>query len=172
MSSLTYDTQMFVIYGGISLFCINYFGCVMKIITFSNTQMYRNLPCTFYMLISAVGGALELIGALIQGILKTGFTTDITRMSTGWCVIRQYIVVTCPAIAVTCDWLATVDQFLVTSRSARLRRFSNIKSARRIVLVVVIFWILAGIPFFIYTTLRSVKNFYMLYSCSITNEPK
>jgi hypothetical protein len=170
MTQLSFDARMFVIYGGMALFCFNFFGSVMKIIMFSTVGMYRNTPGTFYMLISAIGGSIQLLNAsILSRYLGTGFFIDITRLSLGWCKVRQYLYVTCPAIAITCDWLATVDQFLVTSRSARLRNWSKIKFAHRIVIGVLIFWFLAGLPFLVFTEIRSVKTVYMLlhpYNCT------
>jgi hypothetical protein len=55
--------------------------------------------------------------------------------------------------------LAVIDQFLITSRSANVRRCSQIKWAHRIVIIVIIVWCLHGIPiFFFYDVLPITKT--------------
>jgi len=46
--------------------------------------------------------------------------------------------------------LATIDQFLATCSNPRCQRWSNIKVARRMVVIFIIIWLLHGIPVWIY----------------------
>jgi hypothetical protein len=152
MTVWAYYSRMFVIYGGISLFCINFFGSMMKIIIFSTVRTYRNTPGTFLMLISACIGCIQLLNAsILTRVLATGFNINLAGSSVVWCKIHEYFYVTCPVLATNYDWLVTFDQFLVTSRSARLRNWSRIKVVRRIVIGILLFWFLTSIPYIFYT---------------------
>ncbi|CAF1500090.1 unnamed protein product [Adineta steineri] len=88
----------------------------------STKRSYRTKPSTFFMLLSAIAGCIHLINATLARILTTGFDIDLTRTSSVLCKLRQFVYMIVPGFAITCDWLSTINQFLVTSRSVRLRR--------------------------------------------------
>ncbi|CAF1569647.1 unnamed protein product [Adineta ricciae] len=60
--------------------------------------------------------------------------------------------------------MATVDQFLITSKNVRLRQHSNIKQMRLVACAMIILWCLHGIPFFLYYDIPSTSQ-----GCCITN---
>jgi hypothetical protein len=78
-------------------------------------------------------------------ILSDGYEIDITGTSNIWCKIRQFLLVTLAIISINFSCLAVVDQFLVTSKSAYLRRCSQIHWAHRIVIITIVIWCLHGI---------------------------
>ncbi|CAF3684001.1 unnamed protein product [Adineta steineri] len=121
----------------------------------STKRSYRTKPSTFFMLLSAIAGCIHLINATLARILTTGFDIDLTRTSSVLCKLRQFVYVIVPGFAITCDWLSTINQFLVTSRSVRLRRLSNMKLAYRTITIVIIFWIVPGIATLIFANIKS-----------------
>ncbi|CAF0978937.1 unnamed protein product [Adineta ricciae] len=60
--------------------------------------------------------------------------------------------------------MATVDQFLITSKNVRLRQYSNIKQMRLIACAMIILWCLHGIPFVLYYDIPSISQ-----ECRITS---
>ena len=149
---------MLICYAGIPVLCLSFFGGVMSIIVLSTTRMYRTQPCTFFLLIATVSCSLQLFIAGVSRILAVGFYKDFTVLSFPWCKCRQYILTTCSGITATCVWLSTVDHFLITSRSARLRQWSKIKWAHGISAGVVIFWCFQSVPFLVFVDIRSVES--------------
>ncbi|CAF3855746.1 unnamed protein product [Adineta steineri] len=93
---------------------------------------------------------------LIAGILGSGF--DLTRTSVAWCRARSFFLSTISVISFTCLCLATIDQFLATSQSAHLRRYSKIELAHRIVLFAIVVWYLQGIPWILFQNISPISN--------------
>ncbi|CAF1061489.1 unnamed protein product [Rotaria sordida] len=120
MASWIYITQMFILYAGRPLFTISLIGCIMNAIMFSTVQMYRSQPCTFFLFIASIARCLHLLTAGLLRLLAIGFNIDPTIISLPWCKMRSYIILVCYGIAITCEWLATIDRFLMTSRAPNI----------------------------------------------------
>jgi hypothetical protein len=155
MSSL-YIVQQVALYGGLFLIVTGVIGNGINIFIFSSVRTYRTTPCTFYFLIASIYNMACITINLISGVVSVGSGFDLTRTSTSWCKIRQFCLFTISLITVYCSCLATIDQFLVTSQSANLRRFSNIKWAHRIVFIVSIIWFLHGIPYLLFYNISPI----------------
>ncbi|CAF4053539.1 unnamed protein product, partial [Adineta steineri] len=144
--SLIYLGQQFTIYGSLVFLLMGVFGNSMNILVFSSVRTYRTNPCSFYFLIGSIFDNLYLLINLTTRLVSTISGVDSTSTSLIWCKIRQFCIVTPSVITLSCSSLATIDQFVVTSKHARLRRCSSIKSAHWIVFIVIICWCLHGIP--------------------------
>ncbi|CAF1462108.1 unnamed protein product [Adineta steineri] len=162
--SLLYISQQLIFYGGIFLILVGMFGNGMNVLIFSSIRSYRTNPSTFYFLIGSIDNILYILINLISRIVATGDGIDLTRTSIVWCKIRPFFVSTLPLINLTCSCLAAIDQFLITSKHAKIRRCSNIKWAHRIVLCFIIVWSLHGIPIFIFYEISPITQ-----TCGNTN---
>ncbi|CAF3926387.1 unnamed protein product [Adineta steineri] len=162
--SLLYISQQITIYLGLFLLITGVVGNGLLILTFSAVRTYRKTPCTFYFLIRSADNIAFILINLISRIVSAGYGIDLTRTSVVWCKIRQYFVLTLGFISFTCSCLASIDQFLATSRNANLRRLSNIKWTYRIIVTVLIVCCLHGIPAIIFDDI--LPNIQM---CGITN---
>lgn len=147
-------SQMFARCVGIPLFFFGVIGNFLNIFIFIAVRAYRNTPCTFYLLASSVAGTMQLLGAIISRIIIMGFGYDLTRTSLIWCKCRHFIIATYVPLQLTYECWAIVDQFLVTSRSARLRQLSNIKWTRRITVLTALVWHLHSVPFLVFNDIR------------------
>jgi hypothetical protein len=136
--------QEITIYLGFLVVIIGVIGNGMNIFVFSTFRPYRRTPCTFYFLVGSIHNIAFLAIDLISRIVSAGFGFDITRTSISWCKIREFSLFTLGLISLTCSCLATIDQFFATSQNTILRRFSNIKWAHRIALIVIIICCLHG----------------------------
>jgi hypothetical protein len=135
---------------GIPALTLGVLGDILNIFIFSTVRTYRQTPSTFYLLCAVIGNLVHLSVAVTTRILSIGFNNDLTRSSIVWCKLRQFIITAYPPLALTCECLATIDQYLVTSRNARLRGLSTLKNAYRIVATSIIIWHLHSIPFLVY----------------------
>lgn len=139
--SLSYIGQQVTIYGGLFLLIIGIIGNGINIFIFLTVGNYRKAPCTFYFIGASITNIIyilfnfstRIIGTYINGI-------DFTTVSGLWCKIRQFLLMAVSLITLTCSCLSTIDQFLVTSQNVRIRRYSNLKWAHRIVLIAIIVW--------------------------------
>ncbi|CAF1026932.1 unnamed protein product [Adineta steineri] len=158
MVSLTYIGNQFTIYGGYLILLTGILGNGINILIFLSKNTYRTTPCTFYFLIASIHNIIYITLSIITRTMSIGYGIDPTRTSVIWCKIRQFLIVTVSLIALTCSCLATIDQFLVTSRSVNYRRCSNIKWAHQIVLIVIIIWCLHGIPVVLFRNISPITN--------------
>ncbi|CAF1213618.1 unnamed protein product [Adineta steineri] len=168
--SLLYISQQITIYTGCFLFVAGMIGNGMNIFIFSSVRTYRTTPCTFYFLMTSIANILYLITNLIFRVVSGGFGIDLTRTSVFWCKLRAYLVISLTLTSFTCSCLASIDQFLVTSRNANLRRLSNIKWAHRIALIAITVCCCFGIPQFVFydilpsiTTCLNTSAAYAIY---------
>jgi hypothetical protein len=120
-------------------------GIGINIQVFATVRHYRTNPCMFYILIASIWNIAFITIDLISRIVMIGYGIDLTRTSITWCKMRSFVAISTTLISVTCLCLAAIDQFFITSQSAYLRQFSNIKWAHRIVLVITIVWWLYAI---------------------------
>jgi hypothetical protein len=168
--SLLYISQEITIYGGIFLFVTGTVGNGMNIFIFSSVRTYRTTPYTFYFLIGSICNILYILINLTIRVITTMYGIDLTTISVTWCKMHSFGIGLFGLTSFTCSCLATIDQYLVTSRNASLRRYSNIKLAHLIVFIVIIIWSLHGIPIFIFydilpitKTCDSTNTIYSLY---------
>ncbi|CAF1403143.1 unnamed protein product [Adineta ricciae] len=162
-------TQMFGVYAGFTIFCFSLFGSIMNVIVFSTVRMYRGQPCTFFLLISAIVRSVHIFSIGLSRILAVVFHIDLILASLVWCKMRSFIVQTGFCVSMTCECLAAIDRFLVSSRSVKLRRLSKIKRAYRISIGVISFWLLQNAPYFIFVNINSgicniYNQFWEIYS--------
>ncbi|CAF0770712.1 unnamed protein product [Adineta ricciae] len=174
MVSWYYLTQIFVLYIGSATLSLGLFGSMINSIIFLTNPMYRSQPSTFFLLISAITRFIHLFTIGLSRGLGVVFHIDVTCASLLWCKTRYYVVNSGFGIAVTCECLAAIDPFLVTSRSAKLRRLSSIRWSHRIGIGVVTFWLLQNIPYFIFADISSSicsihNDFWDAYSVYVNN---
>jgi len=162
--SLSYIGDQLDIYGGFFFFITGLFGNGMNIFIFSSVRTYRTNPSTFYFLIGSIINVIYIIVNLTVRIVSACFGINLVSTSLIWCQMRAFIIGSLSPISFTCSCLATIDQFLATSQNGNLRHRSNIKSARVIVIIVIIIWCLHGIPVFLYYNIPPIT-----YGCASTN---
>jgi hypothetical protein len=156
--SLLYAGQQFTIYVGFFLLFMGIAGNALNIFIFVSVRNYRTTPCTFYFLVALIYDMAELVIHLLARIVNTGFGITAGATSTIWCKARPYTVSVFGVITMTCQCLATIDQFLVTSSSARLRQWSKIKWAHRTVIGLMIIACIYGIPWLFYEDISPISG--------------
>ncbi|CAF1096664.1 unnamed protein product [Adineta steineri] len=156
--SLSYVGTQLTIYVGSAILIAGVLGNGINIFIFSSVRTYRNTPSTFYFLVGSIHNLLYLAINLTFRIVSVGSGFDLTRTSLAWCRARSFFLSTISVISFTCSCLATIDQFLATSQSAHLRRYSKIELAYRIVLVTMVVWYLQGIPWILYQNISPIST--------------
>jgi hypothetical protein len=154
--SLLYIGQQITIYCGLFLVVTGLVGNGINVLVFSTVRTYRTNPCTFYFLIASIYNIAYIAIDLSSRIVSAGYGIDLTRTSISWCKIREFFLVTLSLMTLSCSCLATIDQYFATSQNASLRRFSNIKWAHHIVIIITIIWYLHGIPVLVYYNISPV----------------
>ena len=98
--------------------------------------------------------SLVNIGQLLTGLLsRTTFNLtniDWTQMSLIYCKVRMYLLVVCTNISMLCMCLGTMDQYFATCHRPYWQQWSDLKYARYLSLISIIFSVSTAIPCLIY----------------------
>lgn len=155
---MLYVAQQFTIYVGLFLVIIGLIGNSFTVLVFSTVQNYRITPSSFYFLTIAILNIFFVPMNIISRVVSGGYEIDLTRTSLAWCKIRLYLIANISLISFTCLCLASIDQFLITSRNVYVRNLSNIKWARRIVFITIIVSCLHSVPCLIYMDISTITQ--------------
>ncbi|CAF1411748.1 unnamed protein product [Adineta ricciae] len=149
-SSLSFVGRMITIYSGIPLFIGGITGEILKMIVFSSLRTFRQSSCAFYLTVTSTMNIGQLSTGLLALITNTLFGVDGTESSLFYCKFRPYCFQTCALSSLGCFCLATFDQYCATCSHPRWQQWSNIKRAKRLVIINIIIWALHGIPYLIF----------------------
>ena len=149
-SSLGYIAKQITIYLGTFTLVAGVVGGFLTTVVFLSLRTFRESPCAFYLTIMSIVNIGQMLTGLLSRIVTTGFNIDWSQTSLFFCKFRYYCFQICSLTSMTCICLATIDQYLITCTRPRWQRWSNIKLARRLVVIFVVIWILHNTPYLIY----------------------
>lgn len=158
MSTFISVAQRFNIYANPPLLIIGLIGSSILVLIFSKPIMYRKTPAIFFLLLASIHDAGALIVGLVPNILVALLNIDLNRSSVAWCKIRFFLATSIAPIPLSCTCLAVIDQFIITSDSARLRQWSSHKTARRASAITIIIWWLNGSLWLIYRDISPITG--------------
>ncbi|CAF3330277.1 unnamed protein product [Rotaria sp. Silwood2] len=130
-------------WGPIILFTIGVPSAILNAIIFIGVKKFRQSPSSYYI----VAQSLFDFGALLLVLLQNSPSTSINASS------------------ISCKLIIFFSRIACTSRSARIRKLSSIRTAYCIVLITVLFWSLLSIPFLSFFDLIPPT-----YTCGFTND--
>ena len=149
-STLTSISQEIVTYMGMFTVVIGVVSNLLNILVFLSLKTFRQSSCAFYLTVMSSVNIGQLILGQLSRVMITGFGIDGTQTSLFYCEFQSFTIQMCSYISVTCMCLATIDQFLATCVGVYWQRWSNIKLARRLSAVSIVFWVVYGIPYLIF----------------------
>lgn len=152
ISTLAFASKQVTAYMGIPILTAGVLGGVCNIIVFISLQTFRQNSCAFYLMFMSFVNLGQLLMGLTIRIMIYTFGIDWTQSSLFYCKFRNYSLQPCVLTAVTCMFLATIDQFFATCSNPRLQQWSNIKVAHRLTAGFTLFWILYATPCLVYYT--------------------
>ena len=140
MSTLPIITSNMSYYGSIFILVIGLFGCLCNLITFTAVRLQCN-PCAFYFLLSTIFEVCSITFGVISRMAADHLGSNLSSTSRAYCKLRAFLVSAIPLTATYLILMASIDRFMSSSVSARLRSFSQIKVAHRAsILVTLIAW--------------------------------
>jgi len=167
-STFPFYLKQVAIYIGSPILITGVFGGLLNIIVFLSLQTFRQNSCAFYLTIMSFANVGMLLVGMLPRIMISGFSIDWTVHSSFCCKATQFCVQVCALISITCLCLATIDQYLATCSHPRCQQWSNIKIARRLSAITVLFWLLHGILCLVYFNLIPLVTTGTII-CGITN---
>lgn len=132
------------------MFIIGVVGDLLTIVVFLSLKTFRDNSCSFYLLLMSIFNIINLCWGLLSRILMTGFGIDWTLTSSLYCSFRWFCLYIGILSSFTMISLATIDQYLSTCSSRRCQGWSNIRTAHRLSLIMIVIWIVHAIPSLIY----------------------
>ena len=133
--NMTWSMMIFLIFGNIGNIC-NCFIFLQKSL--------RSNPCSHYLLISSIANIIALtffIPTNIYALIKT----NPNAYSLIYCKLRLYIYHTLLMISRYLIIFACIDRACLSSRQVFIRNFSQIRLARILCIIIIIFWFIATI---------------------------
>jgi len=169
IASLLATNKKIILYCGIPILIIGLFGGFINTIVFLSLKTFRQNSCAFYLTVLSIINIGQLVAGLLTRIMISGFGIDWTQISLFLCKFRTFASQTAATISFTCISLATVDQYFATCSRRRWQQWSNIKIARRTVVVGILIAIITQSPCLIFYDLitSSARN---TSTCAITSQ--
>ena len=154
LSSIQSLTFYLSFYAPYFILVIGNIGCLCNFLTFTTKSLRQN-SCGWYFLLSAIFDFAYINFGLITKLASEQYGSTLQNTNLGWCRIRVFLTWVLPCFATSYLLLASLDRCLSTSRSVRLRSFSQIRIAHRISFVPIIIYSLSTSHQFFYYHLRS-----------------
>ncbi|CAF1476610.1 unnamed protein product [Adineta ricciae] len=119
VSSLSFVSQQIIIYIGIPILIIGFFGNCLNIIIFLSLRTFRQSSCVFYLIIMSIANIGQLITGLLTRIMISGYNIDWTQTSLFYCKFRQFFAQTTASVSFISVCLAIMDQYFATCARPR-----------------------------------------------------
>ncbi|CAF2106199.1 unnamed protein product [Rotaria magnacalcarata] len=142
---IAYASYITLIFGNI--------GCICNFITFTAKQLRQN-SCGWYLLMSSLFDFLFINFGLFTKLAAEHYGSSLRYRILVWCQLRIFLTWVLPCFSTGYLVLASIDRYLSTSKSARIRSFSQIKVAHQMTCVPIILYSLTGSHQFFYFNLR------------------
>ncbi|CAF0975621.1 unnamed protein product [Rotaria sp. Silwood1] len=139
---LDYMLDAMNLYLSLIIFIFGTVGNILNCLVLSQRTFHSN-PCAFYFLISSIVNLISIIFGLTTKIMAS-WHLDPTETNNWICKIRVFIVFTSRTMGIWLIMLASIDRWLLSSRSGYRRDLSNIKIAK---LGIIISFLLSNIVF-------------------------
>lgn len=123
-------------------------GCLGNFLIFTSKRLRKN-SCAHYFLCAAVFELLTLCFGLISRIADQ-YGSLLQRQNRMYCKFRSYLTFVFPTTVTFLLLMATFDRCMSTSTSTRLRRWSQLKVARIVTVVVFLMSMLACSHIFVF----------------------
>lgn len=138
-------------YVGAAIFFLGTIGNVMNIIVFTCLKSYRSLVTSTFLFGASLFAQVFLILSFGFRTLSKWAGYDIASRNEPICKFTLLLRTASIQIYLTCLCLASIDRYLMTSRSVRRRELITLRRARLAVVVCVVVWMCARIPYAIFS---------------------
>ena len=114
------------------------FGNLFNIIVFTRPNLRTN-PCATYFLVNSINNMLVIYIALLTYYLSVSWRLNLATTDTVVCRIRAFFVYASLCSTLWLTVLACIDRYLSSSENVQLRRMSNLRMARKMIVSTLIF---------------------------------
>lgn len=134
----------FYIYVGTTFLIAGISGNLLNMVVFYKNS-FRS-PSGFILFCGSCASLTLILVGLLTRVIAGGFLLDWSATNMSWCRARFYLGHVTIFVSISYMCYAAIDQLFATSQKHRLRRLSNLASARRATAGILIFWLLHHLP--------------------------
>ncbi|UJR16928.1 hypothetical protein I4U23_003826 [Adineta vaga] len=127
----------------IILYTSGILGSLLNILTLLQKKFHKN-PCSLYFLWASITDFFVMNAVLMVDALRYFNPTLFILINSIsiWCKIQKYAVFLLPCLSSTFITLACIDRFCTSSHNQHVRKLSQFKISRILILIVLIIWML------------------------------
>ena len=122
-------------------FILGIFGCILNILVFLQKSLRSN-ACSVYMLAINIVNLIEIPYALVRVTVNAYLPVEHRFSSDLYCKIFLYFQHYLLNVVRTYTVLACIDRYVLCSTNARIRQFSSILLARKLVIIMTVVWLI------------------------------
>ncbi|CAF1005726.1 unnamed protein product [Didymodactylos carnosus] len=159
ISSLNKDKNNLGRYFALLCFIFGGVGLILNVIILTRRSLRSN-PCSIYFLASTFANLFIVFVSIPVRFLTAGFNIDPTIMSLANCRLQYYTFWLSRALSSWYITLASIDRYLCSSISIRIRQWSNKEIAYRMIAITTITVSMAYFHVLIYFTIDVTKDRY------------
>ena len=157
-------SQQYTIYVSFIILFSGVFGHTCNIFVLTRHKIFQGNPSAFYLIAESIVNLFQMLIPFTSRIAINGFANDLTQSSLLWCKLRPMFAQSITLISLSIVCFAAIDQYLSTNFYPYLRQMSTIKSAKILISIAIITWILHNIPTGIFSEIRSTTG------CNVYNQ--
>jgi len=151
---------------GLTLFVVGVIGNLLNIITFYTLGNWKYNPSSFYILVKSFADILCLLVGVLLETVGNGYLLNLTSKNRIWCKLRFPLTCVPFLISLTCICLQSIDVYFCSSQSVAVRRKSNIRVARCLIVGFLFLWIAQTIPNLVFQDLVQIGT---VFACRAQN---
>jgi hypothetical protein len=157
-------------------FAMGVIGNLCNCIVFGKQSHHHQTSCSVYLLAVSIFSIIYLVWSVTQ-LLYTLDHIDPQIQSLVYCKMRLYGSHVTGQIVRYLIVLACIDRYCITKASVRIRSWSSVQMARKLILIMCLVWIVMGLHILIFMDIRSsvcsmfdfYKFFYAVYLCIVVS---
>lgn len=133
-------------------------SCFLSLLVLLQKTMRKN-PSGLYFLSFTLCNTVFINLFILDTILYFGFGVDPTANNLHLCRIHFYVAFVSSALSCSYLVLASADRYIITSPNDSIRRFSTRTMAKKLIVIVTVFWLLVHLhPFFLMSQPNSTEH--------------
>ncbi|CAF0999847.1 unnamed protein product [Adineta ricciae] len=169
---LPFVQQIMIRYIMSTYFAFGLIGNIFNCIIFTKQALRQQTPCSIYLLALSIFAFIYLLWSVVP-LLYTLDHVDPQVQSLVYCKVRLYGSHVLGQFVRFSVVFACADRFFITRASAHIRAWSSFQTAKKMITVMCIFWLIAGSHLPVFMDIRGgvcwmfdfYKFFYPIYQC-------
>ncbi|CAF1148243.1 unnamed protein product [Didymodactylos carnosus] len=133
----------------IVLLIVGNIGCILNPVILLQHSLRFN-SCSLYIIASSFTNIFIINFGLLTRILSYGYNIEPARYSAIYCALRTYFITLLLILSPSYIVMACIDRYALSSLNITLRKLNNRKMAKRLILIIALFWHLLSIHIFIF----------------------